>query len=174
MRRLIFTVGLSAVLFCIVLQIHTAAAQVIAGTDEDKLFQQIVTASNADAKLQLLVDFDKRFPQSKVLPDVYLMAIDLYRKKNDRTKILEYGEKTLKVDQNNITAMMALSRNYALEGKNLDRAVQLGEQAVRLIETMKTQSTPPRFTDSQWKTYLQSTEGAAKTILEYAKTIKAR
>jgi tetratricopeptide (TPR) repeat protein len=148
--------------------------QIVAGTPEDKLFQQVASETNPDSKLQLLFDFENRFPQSKVLPDVYLMVIDIYRQKGDRKKIIEYGEKTLKADQRNVTAMMALSRNYALEGKDLDRAVKLAEEAVSLIEQMKAQPTPARFTDAQWKGYLQSTEGAARDILQYAKAIKGR
>jgi hypothetical protein len=102
------------------------------------------------------------------------MMIDVYRQRSDRSKIIEYGEKTLKIDQNNVTAMMAVSRNYALEGKNLDRAVTLAEQAVSLVDKMKLQSTPARFTDTQWKDYLQNTEAAARSILQYAKTIRGR
>jgi len=150
------------------------AGQVIAGSAEDRLFQKLVAEANSDAKLQMLLEFENSFPQSKVLADVYLMIVDVYRQKDNRTKIIEYGEKTLNADQNNLTAMMTLSRNYALEGKNLDRAVLLGEQAVGLIEKMKSEFAPPRFTDSQWKSYLQETESAARTILQYAKTIKSR
>src|SRR5689334_20225491 len=101
--------------------VSTNAVQVIAGTAEDKLLQQIATESNVDGKLQLLKQFEEQFPQSKVLPDVYLMMIDQYRQKSDADKILEYGEKVLKVDQHNVTAMMILARTYSIQRKNLDR-----------------------------------------------------
>jgi tetratricopeptide (TPR) repeat protein len=156
------------------LWIHDAAAQVIAGTPEDKLIQRISTETRSEAKLQMLLDFENGFPQSKALPDVYLMIIDVYRQKDDRAKVIEYGEKTLKLDQNNVTAMMALSRNYALERRNLERAVMLAEQAVSILEKMKAQSTPPRLTDAQWKDYLQNTESAARSILDYARAVKGR
>jgi hypothetical protein len=146
--------------------------QIIAGSPEDRLYQQIRSEQGAAAKLQMLMEFENRFPQSKVLPDVYLIIIDLYRQKYDRLKIIEYGEKTLKLDQHNVTAMMALSRNYAIEGKNLDRAVTLAEQAVSAIEKMKTGPIPSQLTEAQWKDYLQNTEGAARSILEYARSVK--
>ena len=150
------------------------SGQIIAGTPEDKVFQQLTAETSPDSKLRILIDFENQFPHSKALPDVYLMMIDVYRQRSDRSKIIEYGEKTLKIDQNNVTAMMAVSRNYALEGKNLDRAVTLAEQAVSLVDKMKLQSTPARFTDTQWKDYLQNTEAAARSILQYAKTIRGR
>ncbi|PYS49492.1 MAG: hypothetical protein DMG13_23320 [Acidobacteria bacterium] len=33
------------------------------------MFQQIIAETNPEAELQTLVDFEKQFPQSKVLPD---------------------------------------------------------------------------------------------------------
>lgn len=132
-------------------------------------------ASNAlSDRLRLLADFEEQFPQSRVLPDVYLMMIDIYRQKADRTKIIEYGEKTLKADEQNITAMMVLSRNYALERKNVDRAVMLAEQAVDLADKMKAGPLPSGYSDAQWKNYVQTTQEAAKSILEYAKTVRGR
>ena len=94
-----------------------SAGQIIAGTAEDKMFQRITAATHPDAKLQTLIDFEKQFPHSKVLPDVFLMIIDLHRQKGDRLKVIEYGEKVLKLDERNVTAMMVLARNYAIEEK---------------------------------------------------------
>jgi len=114
MRRYLVAAGLASLLSISPDQTRIVARQIIAGTAEDKLFQELAK-TNAKAKLEMLIDFENRFPQSKALPDVYLMIIDVYRQRDDRAKILEYGEKTLKVDPNNVTAMMALSRNYTLE-----------------------------------------------------------
>ena len=83
------------------------------------------------------MDFEKQFPQSKVLPDVFLMIIDLHRQKGDRLKVIEYSEKVLKLDERMVTPMMVLARNYAIEGNNVDRAVMLAEQAVGQIGKMK-------------------------------------
>jgi len=69
------------------------AAQIIAGTPEDRMLRRVNGETNSETKLQMVIDFEKQFPQSKALPDVYLMAIDLYRQKNDRARIIEYGEK---------------------------------------------------------------------------------
>ena len=150
------------------------AGQIIAGTAEDKMFQRIIAEANPDAKLQTMTEFEKQFPQSKALPDVYLMVIDLYREKNDRPKMIEYGEKVLKLDERNVTAMMVLARNYAIQGNNVDRAVLLAQQAVDQVGRMKTEAPPAQYTDAQWKDYLQSTEAAAKNILNYAKGVRGQ
>ena len=165
------TVLFSIIALCLLSEFANAG-QIVAGTTEDKMFQQITADTNPDSKLQELMEFEKQFPQSKALPNVYLMTIDLYRQKGDRAKIIEYGEKILKFDQGNVTAMMVLARNFAIEGKNLDRAVELAQQAVDRIGKMRTEAVPPQYTDTQWKDYLQNTEAAAQSILGYAKSIK--
>jgi len=68
---------------------------------------------------------------------------------------------------------MVLSRNYALDGKNLDREVQLAQRALDRIAQMKAQPAPPQLSDSQWKDYVASTDRAARDIFEYAKALNA-
>ena len=154
---------------------HTvSASQIVAGSPEDKMFQLISAETNSEIKLQRLADYEKQFPQSKALANVYLIAIELYREKGDRDRVNEYGEKVLKLDERNVTAMMTLSRNYAIQRKNLDRAVELAQRAVEVIGKMKGEPTPVSSTDSKWKEYLQATEAAAQGILDYTKAIKGR
>ena len=148
-------------------------AQIIAGTPEDKLLRRISAETAPDSKLQMVTDFEKQFPDSRALADVYLMAIDVYRQKNDRPRIIEYGEKILKLEATNITALMVVSRNYALDAKNLDRAVQLAQRAMDQVGRMKTQPAPSSMTDSQWKEYIANTDRAARDIFEYAKALNA-
>jgi hypothetical protein len=156
------------------MSLHASAAQILAGSAEDKAFQKIQAENNPETKLQKLVDFEGQFPQSKALSSVYLMIIDYYRQKDDRGRVIEYGEKVLKLDDKNVTAMMVLSRNYAIERRNVDRAVELAEKAIELIGKMRSMPAPSSQTEAQWKDYLDNTEGAARSILSYAMTIKGR
>ena len=148
-----------------------ARAQIIAGSAEDKAFQAI-SATEGDKKVQLLLDFEKQFPQSKILSDVYLLLMEAYRAKNDNAKVNEFGEKCLKVDPNNVTALMAVARGYGMERKNLPQAVQYAQRAVDSVAKMKDQPPPPQFSEDQWKQYLESTDAAAKGILNWVKSIR--
>ena len=151
-----------------------AWAQVRAGTPEDRLFEQIAKEPNAETKLGLISSFEREFPESKVPSRVYLMAVDIYRERNEREKINEYGEKALRLDDTNITAMMLLARSYAIESKNLDRAIELAQRALDRLQTMrKTEATPPGgYSPAQWKDYLRSNEDAAEQILQYAQVMR--
>ena len=149
-----------------------ATSQIVAGSAEEKAFQQLQSEANGDAKLLKLAEFENTYPKSRILPNVYLMVIELYREKNDPDKIIEYGEKVLRIDEGNVTAMMALSRNYAIKRVNLDRAVELAQKAVDQIGKLRIGPTPTSHTDAQWKAYLDSTEAAAKSILTYTRSVR--
>jgi tetratricopeptide (TPR) repeat protein len=155
-----------------VLGIATAAsaqATLIAGSPEDKAFTAAM-AAQGDARINLLLDFEKQFPSSKALPDVYNELINLYNQKQDSTKVAEVGEKAVKVDPDNFTALIALSRNYGLAKKNLPQAVQYAQRAVDVLAKKKTES---RYTEDQaWKAYVDSTDASARANLAWIRTVK--
>jgi tetratricopeptide (TPR) repeat protein len=151
-----------------------ANAQVQAGSPEDKAFQKIDAENNVDAKIALLLDFEKQFGQSKAIREAYLQLVQIYQQKNDQAKIIEYGEKTIKIDPNNLVALLTITRAYSLDGKSasLDRAIQYGQKAVDEIAKLK--SGPPQqgLTDEQWKQWIESQDQLAKNYLAYAKSLK--
>jgi hypothetical protein len=149
-------------------------AQVRAGTSEYQLFEQIGAEMNPDTKIGLIATFEKEFPQSKILARVYLLAVDVYRARQDRVKVNEYGEKALQLEDTNITAMMVLARNYAIEAKSLDRAVDLAQRAVDRMEALRRDPLPSGYSNTQWKDYLRANSEASEQILRYVKAVKAR
>jgi DNA repair ATPase RecN len=154
--------------------ISSANAQVIAGSPEDKAFQKIDAENNIDAKVGLLLDFEKQFPQSKSIREAYLQLVQIYQQKNDQGKVIEFGEKALKADPSNIEALLAVTRAYSLDGKNasLDRAIQYAQKAIDQLGKMKSQPAQQGKTDEQWKQYIDSNDQLAKTYLSYAQSLK--
>ena len=162
---------------CVVLVwglVSIARAQVQAGSPEDKAFQKIDAENNVDAKIALLLDFEKQFPQSKALREAYLQLMDIYQQKNDQAKIIEFGEKVIKVDGENLIALLTLSRAYSLEGKaaGFDRAIQYAQKAVDYLTKLKTQPPQQGYTDDQWKQYVAQNDTVAKQYLAYARSMK--
>ena len=154
--------------------VSNANAQVIAGSAEDKAFQKIDAENNVDGKITLLQDFEKQFPQSKALREAYMQLIQIYSQKNDQAKVIEYCEKAIKVDPNNLVALLTLARAYSLDGKaaSLDRAIQYGQKAMDEITKMKGQPPQQGYTDEQWKQYIDSNAQLANTYLAYARSLK--
>jgi tetratricopeptide (TPR) repeat protein len=149
-----------------------ASAQLVAGGPEDQAYTKILAEANPDSKADMLLDFEKQFPQSRVLPDIYIMLMSIYQQKNDTAKAVDFGERAIKIDANNVTALLAVARNYSIERKNLDRAVQYAQKALDTVEKMKTQPVPAQYTEQQWKEYIDSNEQVAKAMLAYTKSLK--
>jgi len=154
--------------------VSIANAQVVAGSPEDKAFQKIDAEQNPDSKIALLLDFEKQFPQSKALRDAYLQLLSIYQQKNDHAKVIEFGEKTVKLEPTNLTALLTLTHAYSLEGKaaSLDKAIQYAQKAIEEITKLK--SGPPQqgYTDEQWRQLLDSNDQLAKNYLNYARSLK--
>ena len=146
-------------------------AQLVAGGYEDKLYQQIENEKNADKKIQLLLTFEKTYPKSSALVDVDVNLMGLYQQKNDSAKTIEYGEKAIKLDGENIAALVAVAREYAVQKKNLDRALAYAQKAVDTVVKMKSQPVPGSYSPAQWKQYIDSTESTARGILAYVKSV---
>ena len=149
-------------------------AQVKAGSPEDKAFQKIDAENNVDAKITLLLDFEKQFPQSPSLRDAYLQLLQIYQDKNDQAKIIEFGEKAIKIDPNNIVALLTVTRAYSLDGKNasLDRAIAYAQKAIDEIAKLKNSPPQQGYTDAQWRDYIDGNDKLAKNYLSYAKSLK--
>jgi hypothetical protein len=153
-----------------------ANAQLVSGSPEEQAFTKIEAERNTDAKITLMLDFEKNFPQSRVLPDVYMMLIEAYQGKNDSVKVVDFGERIIRLNNENATlvsALLTVSRNLAVERKQLDKAVQYSQKAVDTIAKLRLQPPPPQYaTDADWKTYLDSVDAAAKSMLAYTRSLK--
>jgi len=150
----------------------TANAQLKAGSDEDKAFTKIRAQQNPDAQIPMLLEFEKQFPQSKALPEVYATLVDIYMMKQDNAKIIEYGEKAIKVDEKNVSALVAVSRAYSMKRENMEVAVSYAQKAVENVDKMKAQPAPSNYSDAEWKQLIKDNEDAAKGQLSYAKAVK--
>ncbi len=79
-------------------------------------------------RFTLLLDFEKQFPDSKMMPTIYSTLMDIYAAKKDTPKVNEFGEKAIKADPENVDALMAVSRSYAMSKTNLDKAVMYAQR----------------------------------------------
>ena len=152
--------------------VSTAQAQIVAGSPEAKAMDKIDAEANPDAKAALLLAYIQEYPQSKVMTDVYVQLLEIYRQKNDTAKLVEFGEKAIQLDPENITALLAVSRTYAIEKRNLDKAQSYAQKAVDTVAKKKTQPAPPTMTEADWKQWLDTNDQSAKSMLAYVRTVR--
>ena len=168
MNRHIVLVAFVALMFTLG---NRASAQLVAGSPEDKLYQQIIAADNPADKEKLCLNFESQFSESDVVVDIYIMLMEIHGQRNDDGKVVEYGEKAITKDPANISALMTVSRTLAVARRLLPKAVSYAERAVAAAAALREKSPPPQYTEEQWMQYVQATERAARSILSYARSI---
>ena len=151
-----------------------ANAQLKAGSPEEAAYTKLDAEKNGDAKLTLLLDFEKQFQNvsPKILANIFLMVMDIYSEKDNKAKIAEYGDKAVAKDPQNITALLRVSRNYSVEKTNLPKAIEYAEKAKQVIESMRKDPAPIGQTDEQYKQYLDANAVSAEQLANYAKGLQ--
>ena len=150
-----------------------ASAQLKAGSPEEAAYEKIEAEKNGDAKLTLLLDFEKQFQavNQKVMANIFLMAMDVYSEKDNKPKIAEYGDKAIAKDPDNVSALLRVSRNYATERTNLPRALEYAEKAKLIIATMRKDPIPLGQTEAQYTAWLDANAASADQFAAYAKML---
>ena len=154
--------------------VSVANAQLKAGSPEDEAYTKIEAEKNADAKLALLLEFESKFPNTngRMLATVYMMAMDIFSEKDNKSKIAEYGDKAIAKDPDNVSALLRVSRNYSAEKTNLAKAVEYAEKAKTIIGNMRSQPAPTGQSEAQWKAWLDANDASANQYADYAKMLQ--
>ena len=142
----------------------------VMSTEESLLYSRVGKAATADAKIAVLLDWEKQSPKSPVIGTVYEMLMVEFGKKRDGNRVVEYGEKALKVDPENLQALTTVAHEYALQGRNLERSADYAKRAKATVEKKK-KSAPAGVSQREWTAYLNQISASADGTLEYLRSI---
>ena len=150
-----------------------ANAQLKAGSPEEAAYEKIEAVKNSDAKLALVLEFEKQFASvnQKVMANIFIMAMQIYSEKDNKPKIAEYGDKAVAKDPDNVSALLQVSRNYATERTNIPKAVEYAEKAQKIIATMRKDPVPLGQTEAQYTAWLDANAASADQMAAYAKML---
>jgi len=147
----------------------SAAGAMQVSPEESQSYETIRGELDPDRTLQLVKEFETKYPDSKLLTVVYTCAAYAWRQKaamapNDAERksalnsVLEYGEKSLKLKPDNLLSLLImaamlpqsqLGRNADLDkGQKLAQAEGYAQQAIQLIDQLTMQ---PGQTDEQFQ-----------------------
>lgn len=131
--------------------------------EEGEAFQAIRNELDPDRAVQLVSEFEKKYPASPLMSFVLTFAIGAYQQKGDVQHAIEYGEKSLKLNPDNLLGLMMMSellpQPQVLRASEMDKERKLAEaekyasHGLELIE----QPNHPQFgkqtgeTDEQYK-----------------------
>jgi tetratricopeptide (TPR) repeat protein len=113
--------------------------------------------SDGKKRLAMIEKFTPAFPNSKFDAEVSQLTMASLQGLNDPAKSIQFGEKALKANPENVPTLMLLANAYVDENKNLTKAVEYGQKAVKLSAV-----TPDASPDQKL------TAGMAKSTLGWA------
>jgi tetratricopeptide (TPR) repeat protein len=129
-----------------------------ASAEEDRETWAVVSELDPDRAIQLASDFEKKYPDSRSLAAIYATAGIAYATKGEAKRAIEYGEKGLKLDPQNLRALLLLAQilpqPQVLASGGLDKEKKLADaesyaqRALVLIEQLPKQ---PNETDDQFQ-----------------------
>ena len=146
-----------------------AAAQTPVAPGPETALRALSKETDPLTQIQMLLEFEKNFPNSNSLLDVYQLLLSLLHQRDDKIKIEEVGERALKSFPDDFTTLLTVSHNYGLQKKNLDRAVQYAQKAVEVLARQKGEQ---RYQDDpKWKAFIDSVTTAAKANLNWINSL---
>jgi tetratricopeptide (TPR) repeat protein len=111
-------------------------------------------------RLAMIEKFTPAFPNSKFEVEISQFTMAALQGLNDPAKSIQFGEKALKANPDNVSTLLLLANAYVDENKNLAKAVEYGQKAVKLSSA--TAATPDSSPDQKL------TAGMAKSTLGWA------
>ena len=121
-------------------------AQLEASAEEGQALQTMVAEIDPDRRLRMVAEFERQFPNSRITSYVYTQAALAYQDKRDFNNAAAAGEKSLKLDGNNLSSLLlvasTLTEPAMVAGNETEKNTRLSEaqmdanQALTLIAEM--------------------------------------
>jgi tetratricopeptide (TPR) repeat protein len=128
--------------------------------EEYQAVQAIRDELDPDKRLQLVSDFEKKYPNSALLWFAYMFSSDAYRQKNDLDNMVLFGEKSLKLNPDNLASLVTVSSMIPQpqflnvhpqeKEKYLNEADAYATRALTLIADPKALPKQPNESDEQY------------------------
>jgi len=134
--------------------------------------QLVPRVSDPNKRIERLDSFAKTFPED-VEKNAAQINFDYFiasKMANKPDKAMEYGEKTIAADPNNLVAHNLLAYDYAIGRTNPDKAADYATKAIELAQQMKK---PEGLSDAQFKQEQDNQLGMAHLSLGYATFTRA-
>jgi hypothetical protein len=142
-------------------------------------YQRASNERNMFTRIKLLTSFEKKYPRSVILPDVYGDLVDLYIAKGDPSTAMMYGDKLVELRPDDVRALVKVSQAYGLAQINLRESRRYAEKAVATAAKMKTLSYSARpaeyrtYKEAEWVSEVNTLNTSAKDNLHWVNQIIA-
>ena len=144
---------------------------IVIDTPEDQLTLAYNGADSPQEQIAAIDKFVQEHADSKFLPCAYEYYTLAYLKLNQFDKVIEYGEKGLSGDYQDLMLMLNLLKGYVSSGKVSDGAFEVILKAPEEIKQENTPARPPNLGDEEWKKVEEEAATQAseqRAYMEYA------
>jgi tetratricopeptide (TPR) repeat protein len=166
MKRLLLSVTIFLGLAATVSAQIGKSVSVAAGTPEDKALSDIYAAPDGPEKIALLDKFMADFGKG----DLALLGDQLYMQtylsQKNYAKVVEYGDKALEVDPDNLDTIVTMI-HAADEGGDAQKLIALGEKATAIVERYKASPAPEGVPPDAWSKTKADNLDKAQSNLDY-------
>ena len=132
-------------------------------------YRDISAEANLDRKIALLLGFEKAYPKSLALPQVYTSLMNIHVTRGDSRGAMNYGEKVIQLDPINVTALVQVSRNYTILQTNPAKAIEYAEKAAAIAARNKTLPPQNGLDAETWRKWAASMDSSAQANLIWVK-----
>jgi len=126
------------------------------------LFSTAYQTRDLSARAALLERFAAAFPDSPYAANAQTLVAAAYQQAQNYPKMLDYAQKILARDANNLGMLILLSDYFSERGEQLDKAEEYVKKALDLLE--KAQK-PEGVAEEQWQKQVSLQKGLAWTAL---------
>jgi hypothetical protein len=134
---------------------------------EFQAYRAISAETNVDRRLQLLTEFESKFPKSAAMTQVLTSLLNAYVTRGNSAKATEYAEKVLRMDASNVNSLILVSRNFTILQINSAKAKEYAQKAATLTAQMKTQRPQNGLDAATWRNYTTSIDASAQANLAW-------
>jgi len=127
----------------------------VANTPEDELMQAVNGAENPQEQIAALDKFAQAHSDSRFMPCVDEYYTMVYLKMNNYDKVIEYGEKGLASNYQDMMLILNVLKASVASGKADDLVFDIIAKAPEVIKAEAHPPQPPKVSDAEWQKALQ-------------------
>ncbi|HME01209.1 MAG TPA: hypothetical protein VKM93_28340 [Terriglobia bacterium] len=140
---------------------------VVVNTPEDQLMLAINGAEKPEDQIAALDKFTQANPDSKFISCANVYYTLTYVKLGNFDKAIEYGEKDLAANYQDLSLLVNLMKAYVGAGKATDQAFNIIANAPDQIKKETTPAHPANISDADWQKMQQDAAELAKNLTDY-------
>jgi tetratricopeptide (TPR) repeat protein len=114
------------------------------------LLSRLPAESDPNKIIALLDEYTANFDDPDMKPLVYDLYMRNYLRLGNRDKVLQYAEKAMALNPNNVDPLVFTTSAYLEKPMDLEAALGQSQKAVAIADALDSQAKPAGLTDDQW------------------------